>query len=344
MRILYGVCGVGAGHYIRSKILIEYLLKKKHELFIIGGLTAYEHLKRNFDNVYYAGGLHIVLNKNKSVSNLKTILKNYKIFFKKNYIDEITLKKIDEFNPEIIISDFEPGTLCYARNKKIRSISFDNEHYITYGDYKISKRYYIDYLGAKIAVKYNKSNEKIILTLPGQKLKYNAKVERIDPVIRESLIKFGKKYSNKIIIYLSITRNKKLLHTLKNLKEEFIVYGFNDDKKDGNIRYKKFSEENFDRDLKECKAVITTGGINLISEAIYLKKPILVIPIKKQFEQYLNAKYVKKNNYGEHYNKLTEKNLIKFLNNLDNYEKKSYNPGNKELFKIIDKKLGEKWI
>ena len=46
MRILYGVCGVGAGHYSRSKILIEYLLKKKHELFIIGGLSAYDYLKK----------------------------------------------------------------------------------------------------------------------------------------------------------------------------------------------------------------------------------------------------------------------------------------------------------
>ena len=83
MRILYGVCGVGAGHYSRSKILIEYLLKKKHELFIIGGLSAYDYLKKDFENVYYAKGLQIALNNNNSVSVIKTFIINYKIFLKK---------------------------------------------------------------------------------------------------------------------------------------------------------------------------------------------------------------------------------------------------------------------
>ncbi|HIH25185.1 hypothetical protein J4476_04305 [Candidatus Woesearchaeota archaeon] len=342
MRILYGVCGVGAGHYTRSKILIEYLLKKKHEVMIIGGLAAYDYLKKDFDNVYYAKGLQLILNNNNSVSAIKTFFKNYKIFIKKDYIDNETLKQIDKFNPEIVISDFEPGTLYYAEKNNIKSITFDNEHYITDGNYTIPKFQIFDYLTSKFVVGYNKADENIVLTLPGQKLKNKSKAIRIDPVIRKSLIENKKKVKNSVLIYLSITKNKKILEELKKFSEEFIVYGFNQESKDNNITFKNFSEENFDKDIKECKAVITTGGINLISEAIYLKKPILVIPIKKQFEQYLNALYVNENNYGNMYKELTEENLRKFLINLKIYKKKSYNPGNNELFKIIDKKLGEK--
>ena len=46
--------------------------------------------------------------------------------------------------------------------------------------------------------------------------------------------------------------------------------------------------------LKQTKAIITNGGFTVISEALYLKKPIFSIPIKNQFEQALNAKFVEK--------------------------------------------------
>ena len=215
MRILYGVCGVGAGHYTRSKILIEYLLKKKHEVMIIGGLAAYDYLKKDFDNVYYAKGLQLILNNNNSVSAIKTFFKNYKIFIKKDYIDNETLKQIDKFNPEIVISDFEPGTLYYAEKNNIKSITFDNEHYITDGNYTIPKFQIFDYLTSKFVVGYNKADENIVLTLPGQKLKNKSKAIRIDPVIRKSLIENKKKVKNSVLIYLSITKNKKILEELK---------------------------------------------------------------------------------------------------------------------------------
>ena len=115
MRILYGVCGVGAGHYTRSKILIEYLLKKKHEVMIIGGLAAYDYLKKDFDNVYYAKGLQLILNNNNSVSAIKTFFKNYKIFIKKDYIDNDS----DSINTENLKPYFPPQDyIAFGDNSK----------------------------------------------------------------------------------------------------------------------------------------------------------------------------------------------------------------------------------
>ena len=73
-RILYGVCGVGAGHYTRSKILLEYLIKK-HEVIIIGGLAAYSYLRKYFDNVHYVEGLEFEFKENKVLA-VSTIIKN----------------------------------------------------------------------------------------------------------------------------------------------------------------------------------------------------------------------------------------------------------------------------
>ena len=52
------------------------------------------------------------------------------------------------------------------------------------------------------------------------------------------------------------------------------------------------------QDLVGANAVIANAGFSLVSEALHLGKPYLAIPVKRQFEQVLNAYYVDKMNYG----------------------------------------------
>ncbi len=61
---------------------------------------------------------------------------------------------------------------------------------------------------------------------------------------------------------------------LQKTNEKFIIYGFYKNKNLGNVILKDFSEKEFYGDLSACKAVITNGGFTLISEALYLKKPV----------------------------------------------------------------------
>jgi len=47
-KILYGVCGEGLGHAIRSEILINYLKNKNYEIRIVAGGKAYNYLSDEF--------------------------------------------------------------------------------------------------------------------------------------------------------------------------------------------------------------------------------------------------------------------------------------------------------
>jgi uncharacterized protein (TIGR00661 family) len=67
----------------------------------------------------------------------------------------------------------------------------------------------------------------------------------------------------------------------------------NTSKKEGNVIFKKFSSSGFIKDLSECKAAILNGGFTGISEAVYMKKPVLIVPVKNQFEQIFNGETVK---------------------------------------------------
>ena len=112
---------------------------------------------------------------------------------------------------------------------------------------------------------------------------------------------------------------------LRKINEKFFVYGFEEDKNLGNVILKNFNEKEFLQDLNSCKAVITNGGFMLISEALYLKKPILSIPVKKHFEQTLNAIYLERLGYGM-FGKETSKEIInKFIKKIPLYRNKLKN-------------------
>jgi uncharacterized protein (TIGR00661 family) len=107
---------------------------------------------------------------------------------------------------------------------------------------------------------------------------------------------------------------------------------------------KNFSEEEFLNDLSKAKAVILNGGFTLMSEAIYLKKPIFSIPIKGDFEQILNGLILEKSGWGVFCSHLNEKVLKNFLKNLSLFEEnlKEYNQNKnaifeKKLLRVLDK-------
>ena len=182
-----------------------------------------------------------------------------------------------------------------------------------------------------------KADYDIITGFYETKLKKNYKnVFLVPPVLREEILKARTKKEDYILVYQSTNTYEELIDVLKDVNERFIIYGFEKENKENNLEFKKFNEKEFLKDLINCKAVICNGGFTLISEAIYLKKPLLTAPIKKHFEQLINCLYVKKKGYVECYFDLGKEKILKFINNLDKYktlDKKQKD--NKIIFNIL---------
>src|SRR5262249_18227673 len=59
---------------------------------------------------------------------------------------------------------------------------------------------------------------------------------------------------------------------------------------------------------------VVAGSLkNLLSEAVYLHKPVLSVPVEKQFEQVLNALYIHQLGYGAYARRLDQDVLEAFL-------------------------------
>ena len=81
---------------------------------------------------------------------------------------------------------------------------------------------------------------------------------------------------------------------------------------------KKILLESFLVDLSKCFGIISNAGFNVISDALFLGKRLLVKPLKLQFEQIINASHLKKMKKGMVVKELTEQKIRKWLdgNNL----------------------------
>jgi len=85
---------------------------------------------------------------------------------------------------------------------------------------------------------------------------------------------------------------------------------------EGNIEFKNYSSHEWMEYLANCKAIIGTAGLSLISEALYLKKPYLTVPVKKQTDKIINAKYLEEMGYGMAMNKFRKIEIEKFINKI----------------------------
>lgn len=337
MRILYGVTGVGIGHAIRSKTIISHLIKK-HKVDICSYGLAYEILKKNFQNVHKLDGLELIYDQNK-VHVFKTLFTNLIKTPEKILKNFILLRK---FSPDIVITDFEPITYFFAKMKKIKVIGIDNINAITRIKTPALKHHKARFFAKMVSQFITPNCDEYLITTFFKKVT-KARTIIFPPVLRNEIINAKPRNGSKIIVYLtSKNYENSLINAFAGKKTNFIVYGFNKIAKYKNVLFKKFSEAVFLKDLTNAKAVVCYGGFSLISEALYLKKPVLVLPIKDHYEQLLNADYVERHGYGRSFMALNSKTFSLFMSSLKKFRKnleKYPREGNKKLFSYLDNKL-----
>lgn len=335
--ILYGVAGEGSGHSSRAKEIIEYLQSKGHKIKVISYDRGYKNLSPFFD-VEEIFGLKFTL-ENNEVQYIKTLVDNLLKTPEAAASIERVSKMIDDSEIQIVFSDFEPISCIAANIKKIPLISIDNQHRLTNTKFEYPRRYEQEALAAKAVVNLMIFNSRACLVTTFHKAEVtNPKTFLFPPILRKDILGAKPQSQDYILVYLSF-QFKNVVDILKNIKAKFVVYGIDRDDTEDNIVFKKASQKGFLEDLINCKAVIATAGFTLMTEALYLDKPYLALPVKKQFEQIVNAYYLDKLGYGKYWEEIDKGKVELFLSNLDEYRKNLagyQREDNSRIFRKID--------
>ena len=336
-KILYSVAGDGSGHSSRAREIIDHLEKEGHTVKVLSFGKGYKNLKDSFD-VEKIFGLYLSY-KNNEVQYLSTLFKNsLKTPEAIKSMDKV-FKIVGKFKPQIVFSDFEPSSCLVASIKKLPLISIDNQHNLTNTKIKFPKKYKQQALATKAVTRLMVFNAKACLVTVFVKTKVtDKKTFLFPPILRKEILETKTKEGDYILVYLT-SQFQGLMTLLKNINKKFVVYGFDQDKKEKNLIFKKASRKGFLKDLANCEGIIANAGFTLITESLYLKKPYLALPVTKQFEQILNAFQLEQLGYGKYWDKLNKERVESFLDNLDLYRKnlrKYKKEDNSKIFKKID--------
>ncbi|MCY1075171.1 MJ1255/VC2487 family glycosyltransferase [Archangium lansingense] len=319
MRILYGVVGEGMGHATRSRVLLEEL-SKEHEVHIVVSGRAKDYLAKRFENVHGIWGFTIAYEGN-SVKKWQTLLQNLSGAVKgwpQNVRQYFEL--VEEFKPDVVVSDFESFSYLFARNHRLPVISVDNMQIINRckHDPALLAGFEDDFEATKALVKSKLpgSFHYLVTTFfypPVRK----ERTTLLPSILRPEILSAKSEPGEHLLVYQTSTTNAQLPEILKQSGLPCHIYGMRrditEDVRDGNLLYRPFSEKGFIDDLRTARAVVAGGGYTLMSEAVYLHKPMLSLPVKGQFEQVLNALYLEKLGYGMYAPELTLERLRDFL-------------------------------
>ncbi|MBI5872210.1 hypothetical protein HZB88_03940, partial [archaeon] len=208
-------------------------------------------------------------------------------------IETFRLKlKAKKFNPDLIISDLEPVGLSLAKSLKKRCI-------IVFGyDPALFKECPFHSPQLNIEAKYFEGlyNHADMVLIPKFFIKRRSILcTYINPIIKiQKLKQMGLEKKPIVVLLGGSGFGFQLAKKINALAEKFpeesfiIIGGRHSFKCRKNVKHFLFTDKYFSY-LNAAKGVITLAGQLSLTECLYLKKPMLIFPIKGHIEQILNA-------------------------------------------------------
>ncbi|WP_296620343.1 glycosyltransferase family protein [Marivirga sp.] len=279
MKILYAIQGTGNGHISRARDIIPVLIQYGELDVLLSGTQADVDLE--YPVRYQLHGLSFVFGKRGGVDVLKTI-KCMKFFRLLNEIWKLNVHQYD-----LIINDFEPVSAwaCLFKAKKCVGLSHQSAVIHPFSP----KPEKLDWIGFLILKYYAPSANAY-----GFHFKtYADKIHH--PVIRKEVRDLKLKEENHYIVYLPAYSDERIIKVLSKIDAEFQVFSKYSNKRKtiGNLEIIPINNKLYLDSLSSCKGVICGAGFEGPSEALFLQKKLLVIPMKGQYEQQCNAAALK---------------------------------------------------
>lgn len=280
MKILYAIQGTGNGHMSRAREIIPYLKDKGDLDVLVSGTEA--DLKVDYPVKYQLKGLSFVFGKKGGVDVYKTIVKS-NVF---KFINEIRNFPIEEY--DLVINDFEPVSAwaCKRKNKPCFALS----HQYAVMNEKSPKSNKFDPFGKFVLRKYAPSTSGYGFHFR----EYDTNI--FTPMIR-SEIRFAEIQDfGHYTVYLPSYDDKTILKTLGEIDEiNWHVFSKHSTQsyEQNNVKVQPIHNDLFIESLRTSSGVLCGAGFEGPTEAMYLKKKLMVIPMKNQYEQLCNAEAMK---------------------------------------------------
>lgn len=308
MRILYAIQGTGNGHLSRAIEVIPALQNRAQVTILVSGIQG--DIELPFLVKYKLRGLSFIFGKNGGIDYFQTFKKNSVI----NLLSEI--KKCPVTDYDLVINDFEPITAWACKLRGVNCISLSHQSALL--SKKVPMPEYKDRISQWILKNYAPTLQQF-----GFHFKEYDKgifLPIIKKRIRYAIPKKKKHYTVYLPSY-SDERLIKLLSKVKNVKWHVFSKHTTKSYSTKNLLIEPVNLESFEKSIINCSGVLCGAGFETPAEALFLGKKLMVIPMKGQYEQHINAASLKELGVPV-LKKLKKENIYKIQNWVDKKKKK----------------------
>ena len=279
-KIFYAVQATGNGHISRAQQLYPYLKKFGEVDFFISGNNA--NLDFKLPVKYKSKGCSLHYSKCGGL-NYFDVVKNIKPYMMYKDAKSLPLEKYD-----VIINDFDFVTSLACKLKKLPSVQLG--HQASFQSDATPRPDKKSVVGETILKHYAHATNHIGFHFQ----KYDSFI--LPPVIKEEFIDVIPTDLNHVSVYLPSFQKHCLLkafNKLSHINFHWFLENIESIRMEKNITYYPINQNLFNKSLLSCHGLITGGGFETPSEALYLGKKLMSVPIKNHYEQQCNASAMK---------------------------------------------------
>lgn len=305
-RIIYSLAGEGRGHATRTRTVVE-ALQREHRVIVLAPGVAYHLLA-----AAYAGSDRVTV---QEIPGLQFQYRGIRLDYlrscclavpflwrMRSWTDRIA-GLLRKERPDLAITDFEPLLPRAAERCGVPYISFDHQHSLLVNDLSQLPwllRWKAWLLAASVSLFYRKQRHTIVSSFYQPPLKpHGGRVTQTGVLLRPEILKSYPVSGESVLVYMRRFLNDNLLEALRHCGRPVKIYGLEPRPPLDRIEFCQVEERRFLQDLIGCYAVISNAGNQLVGEALYLKKPFLALPESGNFEQSINAHFVRESRGGD---------------------------------------------
>jgi uncharacterized protein (TIGR00661 family) len=329
-RIAIGVCGEGRGHAARVLTLLERL-GDRHEFLVastdeaLALLTGRARAARPAARFLDVPGIRFDYVRGRiDVSRSIAAGLWYRWRRLPALLDHVT-RALDDFGPDLVITDFEPVLPRAARRLNIPVVSVDHQHFLLAYDLRElprGLRWQATAMGLAVRLYVRGAADTVVSAFFQPPLARGWEhVVQVGPLLRGAVLAAEPSAGGHVVSYLRRHTPPAVLEALAACGLPVRVYGLGGRESCGAMSFHEIDEPRFVADLATCTAVVAAGGNQLIGEALHLGKPLLALPESAHAEQRMNGHFLRGMGCGDFLplERVDADRVRAFLGGLDRY-------------------------
>ena len=307
MKYIFIVQGEGRGHMTQAISLFQILTENGHEVsHVIVGKSMRRELPGFFADqmecpITQLKSPDFVTDKNnRSVNVFRTLTTNmrkYRAFLNSvNQMDEIVQKE----QPDFIVNfyDFLSGIYFMLKKPKVRHIVLAHQFLLNHSTFEFPKGRFYDKSSVLYGNRLAAYRADKILGLSFQYVpdEQQRKLFVVPPLLRKKIKSQQATAGDHFLVYMVNHGYSQEVKEFHLKYPDIPVHCFWDKKDepdelkiDETLTFHQLDDEKFIRLMASCKGYLTTAGFESVCEAMYMGKPVLMVPVEGHYEQACNA-------------------------------------------------------